>query len=104
MEAEREMRMLPRYLLTILVLIVPTSAWPQSCPGVFIRNSQSYDDRNTSGSLEKVDVVVPKGTRDTIVGYTIVAGRKFDVQLRAFLHDPRDIQLKPGCVLGKYEE
>jgi len=82
---------------------VPSAAIAGDCPGVFIRDSQSYDNRNDTGSLERVDVIIPKGTRDTIVGYTIIGGKTFYVQLRAFLHDPSDIRLKAGCVLGKYE-
>jgi hypothetical protein len=74
-----------------------------ACPGVFIRDPQSYDDRDGSGTLQTVDVIVPKGTKDEIVGYTIVGGKKYDVQLRAYLHDPADIQLQKGCVLKKYE-
>jgi len=74
-----------------------------ACPGVFIRDSQSYDDRDPSGALVKVNVIVPKGTKDEIVGYTIVGGKKYDVQLRAYLHDPADIQIQKGCVLQKYE-
>jgi hypothetical protein len=74
-----------------------------ACPGVFIRDSQSYDNRGPSGALEKVDSIVPKGTRDEIVGYDIVDGKTYYVQLRAYLHDPADIRLKPGCELEKYD-
>jgi hypothetical protein len=89
-------------LTSLSASFAPDVALAQSCPGVFIRDSQSYDNRNDKGSLERVDVVVPNGTRDTIVGYTIVGGRKFYVQFRAFLHDPSDIRLDAGCVLGRY--
>jgi hypothetical protein len=74
------------------------------CPGVFIRDSQSYDNRNAAGTLEKIDVVVPAGTRDDIVGYVVVEGREWFVQYRAYLHDPADIRLKAGCKLDKYED
>jgi hypothetical protein len=42
---------------------------PEFYPGFSKR-----DNRNATGSLERVDVIAPKGTRDTLVGYTIVAG------------------------------
>jgi hypothetical protein len=74
-----------------------------ACPGLFLRDSQNYDNRDASGALETIDGFVPKGTRDEIVGYVIVEGRKYFVQLRAYLHDPADIRLKPGCTLQKYE-
>lgn len=90
-------------LAVLSAALAPSIASAQSCPGTFIRDSQSYDNRNDTGTLDRVDVIIPKGTRDEIVGYTIVAGKKYYVQLRAFLHDPADIRLKPGCVLGKYE-
>jgi hypothetical protein len=32
----------------------------------------------------------------------IVGGKKYYVQIKAFLHEPRDIQIKPGCKLEKY--
>jgi hypothetical protein len=83
----------------------PGPAFAKPCEGVFIRDSQSYDNRNQAGTLEKVDVIVPKGTRDTIVGYDIVDGRKWYVQYRAYLHDPADIRLvKPSCKLEKYDD
>ena len=78
-------------------------AFAQGCPGVFLRDSQSYDNRNDAGALERVDVVVPKGTHDLIVGFAVVGGKTFYVQYRAYLHDPRDIRLRAGCVLTKYE-
>ena len=74
-----------------------------ACPGVFIRDSQNFDNRGATGALEKVDGIIPKGTRDEIVGYDVVNGRTFYVQLRAYLHDPADIRLKPGCKLEKYD-
>ena len=46
--------------------------------------------------------IVPKGTRDTIVGYVMAGGKKYYVQYRAYYHDPADIQLSKGCVLQKY--
>lgn len=91
------------FFVALSAALAPGIAYAQSCPGTFIRDSHSYDNRNDAGTLERVDVVIPKGTRDEIVGYTIVAGKKYYVQLRAFLHDPADIRLKAGCVLGKYE-
>ena len=90
-------------LASLFACIAANSASAEDCPGVFIRDLQSYDNRNNSNSLERIDVVVPKGTRDTIVGYVIVGGKKYYVQMRAYLHDPADIRLKPGCVLEKYE-
>ena len=66
------------------------------------RDSQNDFNRCDPGSLETSDVVAPKGTRDTFPGHTKVGGRKFYVQLRAFLHDPADIDPKPGCVLKPY--
>jgi hypothetical protein len=74
-----------------------------ACPGIFVHDSQNYDNRGATGALEKVDGIIPKGTRDEIVGYDLVNGRTFFVQLRAYLHDPADIRLKPGCKLEKYE-
>jgi hypothetical protein len=74
-----------------------------ACPGVFIRDSQNFDNRGPTGALEKVDGIIPKGTRDEIVGFDVVEGRTFYVQLRAYLHDPADIRLKPGCKLEKYD-
>lgn len=71
-------------------------------PGTFIRNSQSYDNRGPTPGLQTINVVVPKGTQDTIVGYAVVDGRKFYIQYRAYLHDPADIRLRPGCRLGPY--
>jgi hypothetical protein len=90
-------------LTTLLALFASGQARASACPGVFVRDSPSYDNRNDRGELERVGVVVPKGTRDLIVGYTIVRGKTFYVQYRAYLHDPSDIRLKAGCVLGKYE-
>ena len=78
-------------------------AFAQGCPGVFLRDSQSYDHRNDADALERVDVVVPKGTHDLIVGFAVVGGKTFYVQYRAYPHDPRDIRLRAGCVLTKYE-
>ena len=81
---------------------VATAASAQSCKGVFIRNSQSYDDGSAPGTLVNKNVVVPKGTSDSFVGYVIVAGKKYYVQYRAYFHDPADIKLAPGCVLTKW--
>jgi hypothetical protein len=91
------------HLAVLSAVLAPSLACAQSYPGTFIRDSQSYDNRNNTGTLDRVDVIIPKGTRDEIVGHTIVAGKKYYIQLRAFLHDPADIRLKAGCVLGKYE-
>lgn len=90
-------------LAMLSVLIGSSLALAGPCPGVFVRDSPSYDNRNDTGALERVGVVVPKGTRDTIVGYTVVGGKTFYVQYRAYLHDPSDIRLQAGCVLEKYE-
>lgn len=81
---------------------VASAASAQSCKGVFIRNSQSYDEGDTPGTLVNKNVVVPKGTQDSFVGYVIVAGKKYYVQYRAYFHDPADIKLAPGCVLTKW--
>ena len=82
---------------------VATAASAQpSCKGVFIRNSQSYDEGDTPGTLVNKNVVVPKGTQDSFVGYVVVAGKKYYVQYRAYFHDPADIKLAPGCVLTKW--
>ena len=89
--------------LTIAAVALPGAALAQTCTGVFIRDSQSYNDGDTPGSVVKVEgSVVPKGTRDTIVGYLILGGKKYYVQYRAYYHDPADIQLSKGCVLQKY--
>ena len=90
-------------LAMLSALIASSPALAGACPGVFVRDSPSYDNRNDTGALERVEVVVPKGTRDTIIGYTVVGGKTFYVQYRAYLHDPSDIRLKAGCVLEKYE-
>jgi hypothetical protein len=90
-------------LATLAALFASSQALAGACPGVFVWDSPSYDNRNERGELERVGVVVPKGTRDLIVGYTIVRGKTFYVQYRAYLHDPSDIRLKAGCVLEKYE-
>ena len=81
---------------------VATVASAQSCKGVFVRNSQSYDDGQAPGTLVNKNVVAPKGTQDSFVGYVIVAGKKYYVQYRAYFHDPADIKLAPGCVLTKW--
>jgi len=83
-------------------VLAPSLASAQTCSGVFIRDSQSYDDGATPNTVENKNLVVPKGTRDTFVGYVIVAGKKYYVQYRAYFHDPADIQLAKGCVLTKY--
>ena len=90
-------------LATLLALFASSQAFAGAYPGVFVRDSPSYDNRNDTGALERVGVVVPKGTRDTIVGYTVIGGKTFYVQYRAYLHDPLDIRLKAGCVLEKCE-
>jgi hypothetical protein len=97
-----QMRLLNLSSIAFLAIAVPGIAFAQPCPGVFIRDSQSYDNTGEADTLVKVDVIIPKGTRDTIVGYEIVEGRKYYRQYRAFLHDPADIRLKAGCKLGKY--
>lgn len=89
-------------LVSLTACLMPTLANAQDCPGVFIRDSQSYDTGNSPNVVERRDVVIPKGTRDVIVGYVVVGGKKYYQQLRAFLHDPADVRLKAGCVLGKY--
>ena len=43
-----------------------------ACEGVFLRDSQNYDNRSPDGHLETIEGVVPKGTRDDIIGYAIV--------------------------------
>jgi hypothetical protein len=101
-EGEMQRPRLAQLLIFTLALCAMTAP-AIACPGVFIRDSQNYDNRDGTGALETVDGNVPKGTADEIVGYDIVQGRKFYVQLRAYLHDPADIRLKPGCVLRKYE-
>ena len=83
-------------LTTLSALIASSPALADGCLGGFVRDSPSYDDRNNTGALERGDVVVPKGTRDTIVGYTVVEGKTFYVQYRAYLHAPSDIRLKAG--------
>lgn len=80
--------------------VVPAQA--KDCPGTFIRDSQNYDNRTDPNKIERLDSIVPKGTKDLIVGYVVVGGKKYYVQLRAYLHDPADIRLKAGCVLEKY--
>ncbi len=90
-------------LAMLSALIASSPALAGACPGIFVRDSPSYDNRNDTGALERVGVVVPKGTRDTIIGYTVVGGKTFYVQYRAYLHDPSDIRLRAGCVLEKYE-
>jgi hypothetical protein len=89
-------------LIVALTAALPCAALANTCAGVFVRDSQSYDEGNTPGSVVKVPGVVPKGTRDTIVGYVILGGKKYYVQYRAYYHDPADIQLNKGCVLSKY--
>jgi hypothetical protein len=89
-------------ILVAMAVAIPCAAFAQTCAGVFIRNSQSYDDGNTPQSVVTVPVIVPKGTRDTIVGYIILGGKKYYVQYRAYYHDPADIRLSKGCVLQKY--
>jgi hypothetical protein len=79
-----------------------SAASAQSCKGVFVRNSQSYDEGQVAGTLVNKNVVVPKGTQDSFVGYVIVAGKKYYVQYRAYFHDPADIKLAPGCALTKW--
>ncbi len=81
-----------------LLFSLPAAA----CPGTFIRDSQNYDNRSADGSLETIEGVVRKGTRDEIVGYAIVEGRKYYIQLHAYLHAPADIRLAPGCKLKPY--
>ncbi len=89
-----------RILFTpLLLLATPVIA----CPGTFIRDSQSWDNRGPTGEIEKIESVVPKGTKDEIVGYVIVGGKTYYVQLRAYLHDPADVRLQPGCKLERYE-
>ena len=73
-----------------------------ACEGVFLRDSQNYDNRSPDGHLETIEGVVPKGTRDDIIGYAIVDGQKYYIQLRAYLHKPSDIRLAPGCKLKPY--
>ena len=70
-------------LTTLSALIASSPALAGGCPGVFVRDSPSYDNRNDTGALERVEVVVPKGTRDTIIGYTVVGGKTFYVQYRS---------------------
>lgn len=84
-------------------ILIPASALAHTCSGIFVRDSQSYDNGNTPGSVVKVPVIVPKGTRDTVVGFVIVGGKKYYVQYRAYLHDPADIRLDKVCALGKYD-
>ena len=89
--------------LAALAAAIPGAALAQTCAGVFTRDSQSYNDGDAPGSVMKVaGSIVPKGTRDTIVGYLILGGKKYYVQYRAYYHDPADIQLSKGCVLQKY--
>jgi hypothetical protein len=88
--------------LAAAIVATPGAASANTCTGVFVRASQSYDDGNTPGSIVKVPVVVPKGTRDTIVGFVMLGGKKYYVPYRAYYHDPSDIQLSKGCVLQKY--
>jgi hypothetical protein len=90
-------------LAVLAALAAPRAAIAQDCPGVFIRDSQSYDTHADPSSVERVNVVIPKGTRDTFVGYVVIGGKTFYVQLRAFLHNQADVRLDAGCVLGKYE-
>ena len=73
-----------------------------ACEGLFLRDSQNYDNRSPDGHLETVDGLVPKGTKDDIIGFAIVDGQKYYIQLRAYLHKPADIRLAPGCVLKPY--
>ena len=89
-------------LAALAACLMPTLAGAQECPGVFIRDSQSYDTGNDPNVVERRDVVIAKGTRDLIVGYVMVGGKKYYQQLRAFRHDPADVRLKAGCILGKY--
>ncbi len=89
-------------LAALTALSTPNAASAQTCSGTFLRDSQSYDDGPTPNTVENKNLVVPKGTRDTFVGYVIVAGKKYYVQYRAYFHDPADIRLKPGCVLTKW--
>ena len=91
----------------ILLALLPASiasmpAAAKDCQGTFIRDSQNYDNRTDPNKIEQVDGVIPKGTRDTIVGFMIVSGKKYYVQIRAFLHEPADIRIAPGCKLEKY--
>src|SRR5271168_4866594 len=90
-------------LAAIATFAAPGAAIAQDCPGVFIRDSQSYDTHADPYSVERVNGVIPKGTRDTFVGYIVIGGKTFYVQLRAFLHNQADVRLEAGCVLGKYE-
>ncbi|MFI4975053.1 MAG: hypothetical protein ACHP84_10985 [Caulobacterales bacterium] len=102
MTGKRGLRVLA-HLGLAAAFMAPGVASAQTCKGVFIRDSQSYDNGDTPGTVVKMPVVVPKGTRDTIVGYVVIGGRKYYVQYRAYFHDPSDIRLTPGCVLGKYD-
>lgn len=89
--------------LAALAAAIPGAALAQTCTGVFVRDSQSYNDGDAPGSVMKVaGSIIPKGTRDTIVGYVVAGGKKYYVQYRAYYHDPADIQLSKGCVLQKY--
>jgi hypothetical protein len=104
--APREDRM-KRTISVIVLALLPTAfasmpAAAKDCPGLFIRDSQNYDNRGHPDEIERVDGVIPKGTRDTIVGFMIVGGKKYYVQIRAFLHEPADIRIQPGCKLEKY--
>jgi|SRR5580693_7875895 hypothetical protein len=83
-------------------MLVPAASSAQTCTGVFIRDSQSYDDGAAPNTVENKNLVVPKGTKDTFVGYVVIAGKTYYVQYRAYFHDPADIQLAKGCVLTKY--
>lgn len=73
-----------------------------ACEGVFLRDSQNYDNRSPDGHLETVEGFVPKGTRDDIIGTAMVEGKTYYIQLRAYLHKPSDIRLSPGCKLKPY--
>jgi len=74
---------------TVLLFSLPASA----CPGVFIGDSQNYDNRSCDGHLETIEGRIAKGTRADIFGYVVVDGRKYYIQLRAYLHAPADIRL-----------
>jgi hypothetical protein len=100
---DRMKRIVSSILLAALSAAIATMpAAAKDCAGLFIRDSQNYDNRTNPNEIEKVDGVIPKGTRDTIVGFMIVGGKKYYVQIRAFLHEPADIRIQPGCKLEKY--
>jgi len=101
------MRLTAKFALLAVSTLAGSLTWNAAaagpCKGVFLRDSQSYDYGDAPNTVENKNLVVPKGAKDTIVGYVIVAGKKYYVQYRAYFHDPADIKLAPGCVLSKYE-